>query len=131
MYFPVVLHSDDAVRFGVTVPDLPGCFSSGDSFDAALTSVKEAIDLHLEGIIEEGDEIPSLKTLAEHRSNPDFSDGIWGVVEVDVSHFYGQTEQIHVALPRYLLAQIDGYSESHGITRSGFLAEAARSVLQK
>jgi HicB_like antitoxin of bacterial toxin-antitoxin system len=33
MRFSVVLHSDDGVRFGVTVPNLPGCFSSGDSFD--------------------------------------------------------------------------------------------------
>ena len=53
MRFPVVLHSDDGVRYGVTVPDLPGCFSSGDTFDAALDSVLEAIDLHLEGLVEE------------------------------------------------------------------------------
>ena len=42
MRFPVVLHSDDGIRFGVTVPDLPGCFSAGDTFDAALDSVVEA-----------------------------------------------------------------------------------------
>ena len=36
MRFPVVLHSDNGVRFGVTVPDLPGCFSNGDTFDEAL-----------------------------------------------------------------------------------------------
>ena len=131
MRFPVVLHSDDGVRFGVTVPDLPGCFSSGDTLDAALDSVKDAIDLHLEGIVEEGGEIPSLKALAEHRSNPDFSDGVWGVVEVDVSRFDGRAEKINITLPRRLLAKIDAYSKSHGITRSGFLADAARSILQK
>jgi len=32
----VVLHTDDGQRFGVTVPDLPGCFSGGDSLDDAL-----------------------------------------------------------------------------------------------
>lgn len=40
MRFPVVLHTDDGVRYGVTVPDLPGCFSSGDTFDAALDSAR-------------------------------------------------------------------------------------------
>ncbi len=57
MRFPVVLHSDDGVRFGVTVPDLPGCFSAGEPFDEALDSVLEAIDLHLEGVVEEGGEV--------------------------------------------------------------------------
>ncbi|WP_373507478.1 type II toxin-antitoxin system HicB family antitoxin [Thiocapsa sp.] len=54
MRFPVVLHTDDGVRFGVTVPDLPGCFSAGDTFDAALDSAVEAIDLHLEGLTDDG-----------------------------------------------------------------------------
>ena len=54
MRFPVVLHSDNGVRFGVTVPDLPGCFSSGDTFDAALDSALAAIGLHLEGMAEYG-----------------------------------------------------------------------------
>lgn len=36
MRYPVVLHTDDGVRFAVTVPDLAGCFSAGDSFEAAL-----------------------------------------------------------------------------------------------
>ncbi|QEP42364.1 hypothetical protein D5085_03965 [Ectothiorhodospiraceae bacterium BW-2] len=46
MRFPVVLHSDDGVRFGVTVPDLPGCFSSGDTFDAALEVTVTLYHLH-------------------------------------------------------------------------------------
>ncbi|WP_414649587.1 type II toxin-antitoxin system HicB family antitoxin [Dyella sp.] len=49
MRFPVVLHTDDGQHYGVTVPDLPGCYSAGDSIDDALIQVLEAIDLHLEG----------------------------------------------------------------------------------
>ncbi|MDR2614611.1 MAG: type II toxin-antitoxin system HicB family antitoxin [Candidatus Accumulibacter sp.] len=71
MRFPVVLHSDDGVRFGVTVPDLPGCFSSGDTFDTALDSVVEAIDPHLEGPTEEDGDILAPRPMAEHRANPD------------------------------------------------------------
>ncbi len=36
MRFPVVLHTDDGTHYGVTVPDLPGCLSRGDSIDDAL-----------------------------------------------------------------------------------------------
>ena len=89
MRFPVVLHTDDGIRFGVTVPDLPGCFSSGDTFDMALVSVVEAIELHLEGIVEEGNDVPIPRPIAEHRINHDYSDGIWAAVEVNTARFDG------------------------------------------
>lgn len=130
MRFPVVLHSDDGVRFGVTVPDLPGCFSAGDTFDEALDSVREAIDLHLEGLTEDGGTIPAPCAISAHRANPDFADGVWALVEVDVSRFDGRAEKINITLPRRLLAQIDRYAKARGETRSGFLAEAARAAMR-
>ena len=145
MRFPVVLHSDDGIRFGVTVPDLPGCFSAGDTFDEALDSVLEAIDLHLEGLTEDGADIPVPRPVAEHRQNPDFAGGVWAVVEVNVSRFEGRAEKINITLPRRLagafhimarplprrlLARIDRYAKEHGETRSGFLADAARAAMR-
>ncbi|MDR1849611.1 MAG: type II toxin-antitoxin system HicB family antitoxin [Zoogloeaceae bacterium] len=129
MRFPVVLHTDNGSHFGVTVPDLPGCFSSGDSFEDALTSVAEAIDLHLEGIIEEGGEVPTPAAISSHVNHPDYADGVWALVEVDVSRFEGKAEKINITLPRRLLAKIDAYVRAHGATRSGFLAEAARRAM--
>jgi predicted RNase H-like HicB family nuclease len=131
MRFPVVLHSDDGVRFGVTVPDLPGCFSAGDDFDQALTSAREAIELHLEGLVEEGGEVPVPSTITEHRANPDFADGIWAIVDIDVTRFDGRAEKINITLPRRLLSRIDDYARSHGATRSGFLADAARAAMKQ
>lgn len=130
MRFPVVLHTDDGVRYGVTVPDLPGCFSAGDTFDEALVSVVEAINLHLEGVTEDGADIPVPRTIGEHRVNPDYADGVWAAVEVDVARFDGRAEKINITVPRNLLARIDAYARSHGVTRSGFLADAARLAMR-
>lgn len=130
MRFPVVLHTDDGIRYGVTVPDLPGCFSAGDTFDEALDSALEAIDLHLEGVVEEGGDIPAPRAIAEHRANTDYADGAWAAVEVDVARFEGRAEKINITLPRRLLAKIDDYARAHGATRSGFLAEAARAAMR-
>ena len=130
MRFPVVLHTDDGVRFGVIVPDLPGCFSAGDTFDEALDSVHEAIELHLEGLIEEGGDVPVPRAIAAHRANPDFADGVWAAVDIDVSRYEGKAEMINVTIPRRLLVKIDEYAKSHGSTRSGFLAEAARAAMR-
>jgi predicted RNase H-like HicB family nuclease len=130
MRFPVVLHTDDGVRFGVTVPDLPGCFSAGDTFDAALDSVVEAIELRLEGLTEDGQDIPTPRPIAERRADPDFADGVWAIVAADVSRFEGRSEKVSITLPGHLLAEIDRYAKDHGATRSGFLAEAARAAMR-
>ena len=47
MRFPVVIHKDETSGYGVTVPDLPGCFSAGDSIEEAIVSGHEAIACHL------------------------------------------------------------------------------------
>jgi predicted RNase H-like HicB family nuclease len=57
--FTVVLIRDAGDdTFGVFVPELPGCFSQGDTVEKAIENAKEAIELHLQGLTEEGDEIP-------------------------------------------------------------------------
>jgi len=130
MRFPVVLHTDDGVRYGVIVPDLPGCFSAGDTFDEALDSLHEAIELHLEGLIEEGGDVPVPRAIAAHRANPDFVNGVWAAVDIDVSRYEGKAEGINITIPRRLLVKIDEYAKSLGSTRSGFLAEAARAAMR-
>lgn len=116
--------------FGVVVPDLPGCFSAGDTLDDAMNNAREAIDLWCESVIEDGGDVPIAKPLAEHQADPDFAGWIWAVAEVPVERFFGPAEKINVTLPRLLLAKIDDYARSHGESRSGFLAEAARAAMR-
>ena len=130
MRFPIVLHTDDGIRFGVIVPDLPGCFSGGDTFDEALVSVEEAIHLHLEGLTEDGSDIPSPGKISEYLSNSDFAGGVWSFVDIDLARYDSRTKKINITLPQNLLDKIDRYVSSHGLTRSGFLAEAARRAMR-
>ncbi|MDR2244707.1 MAG: type II toxin-antitoxin system HicB family antitoxin [Burkholderiales bacterium] len=131
MRFPVVLHTDDGVRYGVTVPDLPGCFSAGDTFDQALDCALEAIELHLEGLTEDGASVPTPRPVSDHLPNPDYADGVWAAVDVNVSRFDGRAEKINITVPRRLLARIDDYVRAHGATRSGFLTDAARAAMKQ
>ncbi len=131
MKYPVVLHTDDGTRFGVTVPDLPGCFSAGDTLDEALAHVSEAIALHLEGLTEDGAELPQASNVAAHAANPDYAGGIWALVDIDMSRYDGRCEKINITLPRRLLAKVDEYARAHGLTRSGFLAQAATQAMRK
>ena len=72
----------------------------------------------------------SPRPITEHRANPDFADGTWAFIDVEVSRFEGGAEQIDITLPRRLLAKIDHYAKVHCATRSGFLAEAARAAMR-
>lgn len=129
MKFTVVLHTDDGQRYGVIVPDLPGCFSGGDSLDDALDSVLEAIDLHVETLLEDGNALPPRQPIATHQANPDYAGGVWAVVDAAVEKYFGPAEKINITVPRVILSRIDDYAKSHGLSRSGFMVQAARTAM--
>ena len=74
MLYPIAIElGDDTHAYGVTVPDIAGCFSAGDTMEEALNNVREAIEFHLEGLVEDGQEIPLPTDMAKHQQNPDFA----------------------------------------------------------
>jgi predicted RNase H-like HicB family nuclease len=74
MRYPIAVETGDAKHaYGVVVPDLPGCFSAGDTLDEALTNSQEAILLHLEGLLNDGMPFPSptpIEQLRKKRGYP-------------------------------------------------------------
>lgn len=48
LYYPVVFHPEE-VGFSVSVPDLEGCFTQGDTLEEALDAIQDAVGLYLEG----------------------------------------------------------------------------------
>lgn len=134
MLYPIAIEpGDDQHAYGVTVPDLPGCFSAGEGYEDAVKQAREAIELHLEGMAEDGAEIPLPRDIEEHRGNPEYRDRVWALVDVDLSQFMGKAEKINVTLPARLIRQIDDKVEkdTRYKTRSGFLAEGAMLLLSR
>ena len=54
----VILIPDETGGYVVQVPSLPGCYSEGDTVEEALANIKEAIELHIEVMVEAGEEVP-------------------------------------------------------------------------
>jgi len=124
MRYPVVIHKDDETDYGVTVPDLPGCFSAGSNIDEALAQVVEAIECHIEGLFLDAEPLPLPKSIEDHQANPDFADGVWALVTVDISKLSGKSRRVNITLPERILASMDEYAARHGETRSGLIAQA-------
>ena len=75
--------------------------------------------------------VPSGNTLAHHQDDPEFAGWVWSVVEVLVERYMGPAEKINITMPRMLLSRIDDYAKAHGISRSGFLAQAAQQAMRQ
>jgi predicted RNase H-like HicB family nuclease len=125
MRYPVVIHKEIASDYGVTVPDLPGCFSAGDTVEDALSNAIEAIECHIEGLLVDGESVPKAKPLEQHRAHPDYRAGFWALVDVDVSKLSGKSRRVNITLPERVLTQIDSFASRTGDTRSGLLLNAA------
>ena len=125
MRYPVVVHKDPNSDYGVTVPDLPGCFSAGETMDEALQEVVEAIEAHLEGMLMDGEPIPTPQSVEHHQSNPDYVKGVWALVSINLAKLSGKTKRVNVTLPERVLSLIDKYASENGETRSGLIAQAA------
>ena len=130
MRFVLALHTDNGSSYSVIVPDLPGCYSAGDTLDDAITMACEAIDAHCELLAEGGEALPAPKTLAEHQADAELAGAVWAVVEVPVERYFGPAEKINITVPARVLARIDDYARRHGESRSGFLVRAAQQAMR-
>ncbi|MDL4864529.1 type II toxin-antitoxin system HicB family antitoxin, partial [Halomonas elongata] len=103
MYYPIAIEvGDEQYAYGVMVPDLPGCFSAGDTFDEAVANAREAIEGHLESLSEHGERIPTATAIEQHLSNDDYAGSVWAAVEIDMAPYLGKSHKINVTLPDML-----------------------------
>ena len=62
----VMIIEPGARNFSAYLPDLPGCVATGQTIDEVRERMREAIELHLEGMREDGLPIPQPTTLADY-----------------------------------------------------------------
>lgn len=123
MRYPIAIEpGNENQAFGVVVPDLPGCFSAGDTLDEAIDNAKEAMELWLETVIDDGGSVPAAKLIADHQSNPEFHGWIWAVVDVDLAELSDKAERINITLPSRILRRLDAAARAAGETRSAYIA---------
>lgn len=126
MLYPIAIEpGDESHAFGVAVPDIPGCFSAGDTLDEAIANAREAIEFHLDGLGADQAEIPVAS--AKHQASAEYAGWIWAVLDIDITRYMGKAEKINITLPASLIRRIDDFVARHPEyrSRSGFLAQSA------
>jgi predicted RNase H-like HicB family nuclease len=132
LIFPIAIESGDSKHaFGVVVPDIPGCYSAGDTIEEAYTNARQAIESHLEALFDEGLPLPGAATLSEHQRNPEFAGFMWGFVTTRNIPALRRAIRINISLPEVLVQEIDTYAQARGLSRSAFLALAAEHEMAR
>jgi predicted RNase H-like HicB family nuclease len=127
-HYIALIHKDPDSDYGVSFPDFPGLVTAGRTLDEARAMAEEALAFHIEGMVEDGEAIPEPSTLEIVMADPVARDGV--VTLISTNPPTRRAVRVNVTLPEDVLAEIDRYAENRGLTRSGFLAQAAKRAME-
>ena len=86
MHYPILIdEGTETAAFGVVVPDLPGCFSAGDTFDEAVEAAKEAAAGWIDATRESGFPVPPPSSLERVRSLRGYNGWAISVIDIEPS----------------------------------------------
>jgi predicted RNase H-like HicB family nuclease len=128
-YVGIIDQSDG--NWGVRIPDLPGCYGAGDSADGAIRDAASAAREWIMHQAGEGLERPAPRATAEILASGEIDVAAGeAAVLIGVIVDEGRTVRANVTFDAGLLAAIDAAADARGLTRSAFLASAAREKIE-
>jgi|SRR5271156_5399594 predicted RNase H-like HicB family nuclease len=123
MRYPIAIEiGTETAAYGVVVPDLPGCFSAGDTLDEAITAAEEAAAAWIDATLDAGDVVPTPSSIEAVRARPEYAGWAYGVVAVDPAALDSTVERVNITLPRRILLRLDAQARAAGESRSGYIA---------
>jgi len=122
MDYIAIIHKDADSDYGVSFPDFPGCITAGHTVEEAKNMAIEALQVHIEGMIEDGETIPTPSVLDDIMTDPVFESGVAFLVT-----YQGQPKQVkaNISTTDITLAAIDAAAKRYGMTRSAFFVQSA------
>jgi predicted RNase H-like HicB family nuclease len=122
MEYIAYLHKDRNSDYGVSFPDFPGCITAGRTLDEASRMASEALALHIQGMIEDGEALPVPSKVDDIAADAAKRGAIAFLVRVDPPD---ATVRVNITVRESQLAKIDALAEDSGLTRSGYMVRAA------
>jgi predicted RNase H-like HicB family nuclease len=126
-YFVGILDGSDDT-WGVRLPDVPGCVGGGSSPEAAMSDAALALKDVMAHKQSSGFAIPPASALADIIASGEIGEGESAVM-IPLLLDSGRTVRANLTLDAGLLELIDIEAKNRGITRSAFVASAAREKI--
>ena len=125
-YYVTIIHHEPGCAYGVLFPDVPGCYSAGDSLSEAIENAKEALILFSE---EFKGPMPAPRSYDEIMASGDYDDEDVIVAMTPCLDTSGHSVKANVTFEAGLLNAIDEAAKERRLTRAAFLAQAARKEI--
>lgn len=119
--YPAVIHKDPDSDYSVSFPDFDGCVGAGHTPEGAIIDGREALQFHIEGMIEHNEDIPAATAIEDIERDRAFA---FAMIPAKLP---GKAKRVQVTLDENLIEEIDAVADN----RSGFLAAAARDKLSR
>ncbi len=129
--YPAIIYKEPETDFGVVFPDLPGCFTTGETVEEAHEMAAEAAELYVETLLEDGKDVAppsSLEATYELLEADEYKDTVAGVALITVRQ-PARAKRINITLDENLLTDIDRHAADLGEEAGPAHAEAARRVM--
>ena len=124
-----LLRKEKDTAFGVDFPDFPGCVTAGDTAEEARKLAVEALEFHIDGLLEDGEELPRPTSFDDIVEDPLNRDALAFLVGIkDRRPVY---RRVNVSLPQTVLDEIDRFTRTNHLSRSQFLVRASQNELRR
>jgi predicted RNase H-like HicB family nuclease len=132
MHYVAVVEKEAGSAFGVWFPDVEGCFSAGDTLDEAVANAAAALRQHVGSLESAGRQVSLARNVDTVLRDKDVKESLKSgalLFAVPLLADAGRTVRINVSLDKALVDQIDEAASVRGLTRSAFIAQAAREKI--
>ena len=126
------LDSDGEGGYAVSFPDVPGCYTDGDSYPDAISCAIEALGFHARGLAKSGQPMPEPRTMDEIRAAPEGAEMLAAgciTALIPLQSDEGSTYRMNVTTDPDTGRAVDAAAAAAGLTRSAFLMRAALAYM--
>jgi predicted RNase H-like HicB family nuclease len=128
-YYFAVVHKDEGSSYGLSFPDVPGVHSAADDMADLVPNAAEALNLYAED-----EALPPARALEEIRRDPavvaELAQGAF-LAAIPFIENDAKIVRINVSMESGMVKAIDAAASARKLTRSAFLAQAARHEIER
>lgn len=131
-YIAIIDYDAATKLFGAYFPDAPGCTAMGSTEEEVIANATEALDEWMADYAREDGKIPRPRSYAMLLNSRDYPElGKGGMIAtIPLVRESGRVKRANISMDSGILAAIDEEAERRGLTRSSFLASAARQKIK-
>ncbi|WEK05954.1 MAG: type II toxin-antitoxin system HicB family antitoxin [Candidatus Devosia phytovorans] len=131
-YIAVIDYDETEELYGAYFPDALGCTAMGVTEEEVVANATDALSEWVTDMVGDGQDVPEPRSYAQLLKSNEYGLGTGGMIATIPLYFEsGRSVRANLSLDAGLLQSIDSEAAHLGITRSAFLAAAARDKLKR